>query len=128
MQIPSRSLTAMAAVTLPDHLVESPAFTPATAAYVEEVFEQVGHRFDLRLCVKGLDYDDLVSDVGTFEDLRFTGIVPPEERHVDELRIDRTCRLDGLLLWLRLETCPGEWIDALARTVVLAPGLPADLR
>ncbi|MGA2838336.1 MAG: phosphopantetheine-binding protein, partial [Acidimicrobiales bacterium] len=121
VQIPSRSLTAFAAVTLPDRLVASPAFSPATAPYVERVFEQVGHRFDLRLCLKGLDYGDLVSDVGTFEDLRFTGLVAPEERHTEELTIERGCRLDGLLLWLRLETCPGEWIDALAEPLCWLP-------
>ncbi|HEY4929196.1 MAG TPA: amino acid adenylation domain-containing protein [Acidimicrobiales bacterium] len=121
IQIPSRSLTAIAAVTLPDEFVDAPAFSPVTAEYVERVFDQVGHRFDLRLCVKGLEYDDLASKVGALEDLDFGGIVPPEEEHDEVLDVTRSCRIDGFLAWLRLETCPDVWIDALGQKTCWLP-------
>ena len=120
-QIPSRSLTAIAAVTLPEEFVDAPAFSPVTADYVERVFDQVGHRFDLRLCIKGLGYADLASDAGALEDLDFSGVVPPEADHQELLTVNRSCRIDGFLAWLRLETCPDVWIDALGQTTCWLP-------
>ncbi|OLE96578.1 MAG: hypothetical protein AUG75_18820, partial [Cyanobacteria bacterium 13_1_20CM_4_61_6] len=114
MIIPERSVTNIAGVTLPDGFVESPGFTRATALYVDKIFEQVGHRFDLRLCLKGVGREDLVSDVGVFEELDFTQPVLLESEHDVSLQITRAARLDGFLVWLNLFTCADERIDTLA--------------
>jgi len=72
--------------------------------------------------------------VGALEDLDFRGIVPPEEDHTEVLAVTRSCRIDGFLAWLRLETCPDIWIDALGQRTcwlplflpVFHPGLPVE--
>ncbi len=120
-QVPSRSLTQMAAVSLPDDFAGQPAFSPLGARYVTKVFDQVGYPFDLRLCLKGAKPSYLCSNAEAFEDLEFSSPVPTEGRHQVELCINRVCRLDGLLLWLRLETCPGVWLDALEEQLCWLP-------
>ncbi|HET7232108.1 MAG TPA: amino acid adenylation domain-containing protein, partial [Longimicrobium sp.] len=50
--IPERNLTRIAAVSLPDALYERPAFTSVAAHYVERIFAEVGHPFNVRLCIK----------------------------------------------------------------------------
>jgi amino acid adenylation domain-containing protein len=111
--IPSRSTTMVAAIHVPDEIVDAPAFSQVAGEYVERIFEQVGYRFDLRLCLKGLIPGDVVSDYGVFEDLEFSNEIPLEVDHEVILTMTRACRTDGLLVWLRLETSPGEWIDTL---------------
>ncbi len=113
IMIPQCSVTRIAAVSLPDELLVEPSFSDLSAHYVERIFEQVGARFDLRLCVKNISSEDLLSNVGIFEDLDFREIVAESEQHDCLLEIKRTGRLDGLLLWLHLETIEGEEIDAL---------------
>ncbi|MET3498349.1 amino acid adenylation domain-containing protein, partial [Variovorax boronicumulans] len=113
--IPSRSLTMIGAVALPESLVDEPHFTGTARHYVQTIFEQVGYPFDLRLSVKGLTPADLVSDVDVFEDLPFDhGPVGSAYSRSIRLTMQRSARLGGLLLWLRLETMPGVSIDALA--------------
>jgi cyclopropane fatty-acyl-phospholipid synthase-like methyltransferase/acyl carrier protein len=114
VMIPSRSTTRIAAVNLPRDFLAMPAFTPTTGHYVEEIFAQVGYPFDLRLCIKGLTPADLVSTSDVFEDLDFTRACAPEYRHDISLTITKAARIDGLLVWLTLDTMPGEVIDALA--------------
>lgn len=112
--IPARSLTHIAAVNLPDaQFLAQPGFTKLTAGYVEKIFAQVGHRFDLRLCFKGLRPSDLISEAGVFEDLDFSGPTSPEYQRDLTLRITKDGRMDGFLAWLQLHTTPGEVIDIL---------------
>jgi amino acid adenylation domain-containing protein/non-ribosomal peptide synthase protein (TIGR01720 family) len=114
VMIPARSLTQIAAVNLPvAKFLAQPGFTDLTAGYVEKIFAQVGHRFDLRLCLKGLTTSDLISEAGIFEDLDFTGPVSPEYQRELTLRITKDGRMDGFLVWLQLHTTPGEVIDIL---------------
>src|SRR5581483_6468912 len=82
--------------------------------YLEKIFDQVGHRFDLRLCLKGVSREDLISDVGVFEELDFTvtNDNPEYDREV-VMRLTKDKRLDGFLVWLNLETCRGELLDIL---------------
>ena len=111
--IPERSVTKVAAVSLPDEINADPRFTEVSAHYAERIFEQVGHRFDLRLCVKNFPPSNLISDCGVFEDLDFGGYVEPEYSREIRLTIDRDARLDGFLVWLNLHTVRGEVIDIL---------------
>ena len=111
--VPERSTTRIAAVNLSDELLGSPAFSRSTAVYAEKIFEQVGHPFDLRVCVRGLRRDDLVSDVDVFEDLDFTGEAPLDYETPLELTVTRPGRMHGLLAWLNLVCGPGSEIDIL---------------
>jgi non-ribosomal peptide synthase protein (TIGR01720 family) len=114
VMIPQRSVTKIAALSLPDSLAEHPKFADAPAHYVEEVFRKVGHPFDLRLCIKGLPRASIVSEPSTFEDLNLLHYTEPESVSHTVLTITRDCRVDGFLCWLNLYPIEGEFIDVLA--------------
>ncbi|HEV2149199.1 MAG TPA: non-ribosomal peptide synthase/polyketide synthase [Longimicrobiaceae bacterium] len=111
--IPRRCATRIAAVALPEELHAQPAFEELGAQYAERIFRAIGHRDDVRLCVKGFPKDHLLSDAALFEDLDFTRRSDPVLRSELELRIGKAGRLDGFLLWIQLY--PGERmaVDAL---------------
>jgi len=111
--IPASSLTKIAAVRLPDTLRERVSFTGTPAEYAERIFEQVGRRFDLRVCIKNFPRRNVISNAEIFEALHFNEVVPlQQERHI-QLRMHEDGMLDGLLLWLNLCTADDEVIDIL---------------
>ncbi|HEV2150667.1 MAG TPA: amino acid adenylation domain-containing protein, partial [Longimicrobiaceae bacterium] len=122
VMIPGRCLTRVAAVTLPDEVGADPAFSPTAAHYVQRIFEQVGHAFDLRLCVKDFPDACRLSDHGVFEDLDFgAGPVSPEYRREEVLTVTRDGRMDGLLLWLRMELAEGDVLDIMEEETAWFP-------
>ena len=114
LMIPGRSRTKIAALSLPESFTQQPAFSELTAHYVQSIFDQVGYRFDLRLCLKNLQPSHVVSTADIFEDLDFQNPVPLEDSYQIELAITRDCQIQGFVVWLTLETFPGEEIDILA--------------
>lgn len=113
VMIPRRSITRIAAIGLPDHLIEDPTFTMVSGHYVERIFEQRGYRFDLRLCLRGVRAEHLASTVGIYEDLDFTQPGNPEYERNEVLTITKPGQIDGLLVWLNLYTADDEVIDIL---------------
>ncbi len=113
IMIPTRSVTVIAAATLPDELRLRPGFHRVPASYTEKIFAEIGHPFDLRICVKKFPAENLLSPEGVFEYLDFSRPIAPEESHAILLPIDRKARLDGFLVWLKLHTIDGEVIDIL---------------
>jgi amino acid adenylation domain-containing protein/non-ribosomal peptide synthase protein (TIGR01720 family) len=113
VNIPQRCLTKIAAVQLPDELLRDPRLEGLPGAYARKVFEHVGHRFDVRLCLNHLPKENLISDAGVFEDLDFKGRGEPASREEVTLTISRRARLDGFLLWINLHTAEGIVIDSL---------------
>ena len=113
VMIPERSLTWIAAVSLPEHLVRQSSFGEVPSHYAQKVFERMGGPFDVRVCVKNLPAGSLVSDPQPFEDLRFDREVDVEASTVVELVIRRDARLDGFLLWLNLYPGRSQLIDVL---------------
>ncbi|WP_299818450.1 non-ribosomal peptide synthetase [uncultured Roseibium sp.] len=114
-QIPSRSVTRLAGVDL-SGLIEGPGFAPAAAAYVERIFEQVGRPFDLRLCLKNLPHDRLLTSHDVLEDLNFRRPMDLENEHRIRLEVNAPGRIDGLLAWLHLivdADHPDEAVDIL---------------
>jgi amino acid adenylation domain-containing protein/non-ribosomal peptide synthase protein (TIGR01720 family) len=110
--LPRRSLTAIAAVSVPE--AQLPAgFSDIAAHYVERIFAETGRPFDLRLCLKNFSKDLIVSDTATFEDLDYTRQVPLESRHEAVLRIDRSAEISGFLVWLRLYVDDDQVVDIL---------------
>jgi amino acid adenylation domain-containing protein len=113
IMVPELSTTKIAAFSLPSDLSADPGFTTQTASYVKKVFEQVGYPFDLRLCLKNLSPDDLVSSTGIFEELDFTHYIEPNYCQEMVLTVHKQARIDGFLVWLNLQTIEGEEIDIL---------------
>ncbi|MFN2513804.1 MAG: amino acid adenylation domain-containing protein [Pyrinomonadaceae bacterium] len=112
--IPKQCLTKIAAVRLPDEISNEPAFSELSGPYTEKVFEQVGYKFDVRLCIKNFPKSNLISNVETFEDLDFTDYTEPEYDREVNFTFSQDTRFDGFLLWLNLHTIEGETIDTLA--------------
>src|ERR1051325_684242 len=113
VMIPSRSVTKVAAVEMPEEFLGEPGFTAVSARYAERVFGQVGHRFDLRLCVRNFSKSYGAWDAGVSEGLDFTRRGEPEYEHPLELSIERDARVSGFVAWLNLYTAEGEVIDIL---------------
>jgi len=113
VMIPARSKTMIAAVSLPESMIECPQFSGIAAEYVEKIFNQVGRRFDLRLCLKNANQGLLRSSSDIFEDLDYTRPIALEDTHDAVLYIHEDGPIDGFLVWLKLETADGEWIDCL---------------
>jgi acyl-CoA synthetase (AMP-forming)/AMP-acid ligase II/acyl carrier protein len=109
--IPSRAVTRLAAVSLPEGL--ELAFPETAAHYVEQVFAQKGYRFDLRLCLKHAARRHLLSSEDVLEDLDFTREVAAEASHAVELRFTRDGAWHGFLAWLELHTDGSEVLDTL---------------
>jgi amino acid adenylation domain-containing protein len=126
--IPVRCVTRIAAVTLPTALAAAPMMGEAARHYTERVFESLGRRFDLRVCVKNLSASALASDTAVFEDLEFHAPVEPEASTRFRLTLARDGRVDGFLLWVQLHVGPGEIIDVLGSECswlpVFLPALP----
>jgi acyl carrier protein/SAM-dependent methyltransferase len=109
--IPQRCITKLAAVTLPDEFAADPQFTSLSGGYVQQIFEKVGHKLDLRLCLDNFPASNIISTSGTFEDLDFSAYVNPTYKRDISLTITEDGRLDGFLLWLNLYTVEGQVID-----------------
>ncbi|WP_293066656.1 MULTISPECIES: non-ribosomal peptide synthetase [unclassified Moorena] len=109
--IPERSVTKIAAVTIPEPLINQPKFTKVSGYYTQKIFEQVGYPFDLRVCIKGFPQANLLSNREIFEDLDFKKFLDTDLTHQIQLRIEKSGRLDGFLVWLNLHTIEGECID-----------------
>src|ERR1044072_4082867 len=103
----------MAAITLPDDFLANPGFTKASAQYAEKVFEHIGHRFDLRLCMRNFSKSNIISNSQAFEDLDHSRQIEPEYEEQLDLVINRDENLVGFVVWLNLYTTVDEVIDIL---------------
>jgi acyl carrier protein len=127
--VPARCTTLIAAVELPDALREAPAFAPLAREYARRIFAAEGRVFDLRLCVRNLSPDQVISDCRVFEDLDFSGELPVAGRGTGQFRLHRAGRFDGFLLWTVVTTTNGVSLDYLAHQHAWLPvffPLPAD--
>ncbi|MFN6531147.1 non-ribosomal peptide synthetase, partial [Nostoc sp. ChiSLP03a] len=113
LMIPERSVTKMAAVTLPDEILYKPKFAETPAHYTNEIFKQVGYPFDLRVCIKKFPQANVLSTIDVLEDLNFNEYISPELSHSVKFEIQKPGRMDGFLVWLNLHTIAGEEIDIL---------------
>src|SRR5262249_1926488 len=102
--IPESSETRIAAVRLPAQLHAHPEFFLASRYYVDQIFQQVGRRFDLRVCIKNFPPDHVISEPQVFEKLNFTESCALRGRVPISLTITDHTVVDGFLLWLRPST------------------------
>ena len=125
--LPQRSVTRLAAVCLPEGSFEW-GFSDVAAHYVDRIFADVGHPFDLRLCVKNLPAQAIVSTTGVLEDLDFTQPVHLTAVHEEELEVKRGASITGLLAWLQLHVDAEHVVDILDNPASWLPVyLPVDL-
>ncbi|RKZ81921.1 MAG: hypothetical protein DRR19_21505, partial [Candidatus Parabeggiatoa sp. nov. 1] len=110
--IPQRSITKIAAISLPESQFDY-GFVDIAAHYTQKIFEQVGYSFDLRLCVKNLPLTQLISNSDVFEELDYTHPINLETRHEICLRFNQNSRFTGLLVWLTLHTDTDHIVDIL---------------
>jgi amino acid adenylation domain-containing protein len=113
IMIPCRSNTEFAVVSLPQELLDQHGFTQTPFNYVHQIFDQVGYPFDLRICVKGLTEEVLLSNRAPFEDLNYKDLIDLETTHDFSFDIHKKGRMDGFLVWLNLHTTEEEIIDIL---------------
>ncbi|MGI9341908.1 MAG: amino acid adenylation domain-containing protein, partial [Gammaproteobacteria bacterium] len=111
--IPARCTTMIAAVELPQSVATQPRFSPLAADYAERVFAKFGRRFDVRLCIRNLPADAVVSDTHVFEDLDFARALPVDSSGGAEFEIRRDGRVDGFVLWTVVTTTGDQSIDYL---------------
>jgi acyl-CoA synthetase (AMP-forming)/AMP-acid ligase II/aryl carrier-like protein len=125
--LPQRSVTRLAAVNLPAGSFDW-GFPEVAAHYVERIFSDIGRPFDLRLCVKNLPAQAIVSTVGVLEDLDYTQPMALEATHMDELVIERPGPVTGLLAWLQLHVDADHVVDILENPASWLPVyIPLDL-
>ena len=113
VMIPSLSATKIAAVSLPNSLSSAPAFSKMGLPYVERIFQSVGYSFDVRVCINNFPKSHIISTEDLFEVLDFQHELPQEFRRDIQLTIMKDGPIDGFLLWLYVETMPGDSIDVL---------------
>jgi protein arginine N-methyltransferase 1 len=64
--IPSRSLTKIAAITLPDDEFDY-SFEELGAYYTAKIFKEAGHQFDLRVYLHSFPVKNIISTDAVFE-------------------------------------------------------------
>ena len=110
--LPKRSVTKIAGCAIPDGSFRW-GFSEIAASYVERIFAQVGRPFDLRLCVKNVASNHLLTGAATFEGLDYSVPGAIESRHEIELKVSAAGTITGFLVWLTLEVDEGEVVDIL---------------
>ena len=121
VMIPTRSVSKIVAVTLPDEVRLNPTFSQQAAHYTQKIFEQVGYPFDLRLCIRQFPLENRLSSEDIFENLEFSQWINPEECHHIQLTIEKDGWLDGFLVWLNLHTSENEVMNVLEGDYSLLP-------
>ncbi|TDJ47449.1 MAG: amino acid adenylation domain-containing protein, partial [Gammaproteobacteria bacterium] len=111
--VPARCRTLIAAVQLPDNLARGGAFGRLARQYVERAFARLGRSFDVRLCLRNLPDDAIISDAHVFEELDFHGSLPATASGSAAFRIRRDARIDGYVLWTVVTTGADDELDYL---------------
>lgn len=101
--IPARVATNACGITLPDDLYRYPGFTADSADYVEQIWATMGSPSDVRLAIRGIESEQVLTSAAEIENLSLGGHLPaPAAVTSVSLRVEHPGRLDGLLLWTRV--------------------------
>ncbi len=132
--LPRRSLTLAAPVELPESVLATAGFAATGAHYAERVFADAGRRFDLRLCLRRVGREALLTDPAPFETLDHEAPDAGQGTQASRRVVTRDGAMAGILAWLtldlddttRLDTLEGEhaWLPVL----LPLPGGPLPLR
>ncbi|MEG3162874.1 phosphopantetheine-binding protein, partial [Sphingomonas sp. LB2R24] len=110
--LPQRARTYIVGFSLPISRLLL-GFTPTGLHYVSKIFAQAGGPFDLRICLKGMSSDSIITSKDVFEDLDFTRNCSSESSHRIDLAVEKDSVLTGFVLWLRLDVDENNSIDVL---------------
>jgi len=119
--VPLRCETHISAIQMPEEFLHDPAFDELGAYHAEQSWRSAGYQYDLRLCATGTSREMLRSTSDVFEDLDFTQPPAPGYEREVRMKITRTSRIDGFLLWLNLEAAPGVTLETLDRNDTWLP-------
>jgi len=120
-KIPPRALTCLAAVSLPEEFLKQPRFAPLAKNYAQRLWDTAGYKYDLRLMLSGTSRALVRSTEDVFEDLDLAGPVKAEYERPIRLEITEDTKIDGFLLWLRIEMTEGLYLDCLDNAVSWYP-------
>lgn len=110
--LPQRTVTQIAGISLPLQEIDY-RFPELAASYVRKIFDQVGGPFDLRMCLKNLPPERVISSADVLEELDHTKETPLECVHPITLTFDKAERCTGLLAWLSLHVDEMNVLDTL---------------
>ena len=110
--IPSKSVTRIAAITLPTDEFDY-SFEELGAYYATKIFEQVGHKFDLRVYLNSFAVKNIISDEDVFEALDYTRESKLNDEHEIHLSIQKDSQMNGFIVWLNLYCDDEQLIDTL---------------
>jgi amino acid adenylation domain-containing protein/FkbM family methyltransferase len=110
--IPSRSLTKIAAITLPEDQFDN-SFEELGAYYTSKIFEQAGRKFDLRVYLNSFPAENIISNEEVFEDLDYTRESKLEDEHHIFLVFQQDSVVNGFIVWLNLYCDNDELIDTI---------------
>jgi len=111
--IPARCVTRIAALELPAGAGEAARFPAPAADYAARIFASLGGSRDLRLAVRNLPPEQLLTAAADFEVLDFHGALPESHQGSASLTVQREGRFHGCLLWTVVSTAPGHDVDYL---------------
>lgn len=97
--IPGRYVTRIAGFQLPVRQVEA-GFSDISKHYLQEIFARSGKPFDVRLCLRNMDHDLVLTNAGEAEDIDYGSELYPEESRDLRLDVTRDGDLTGFVLWL----------------------------
>lgn len=113
--IPQQCITQLAAVQIEPHETID-AFNEVPAAYAKKIFDHVGNEFDLRVLLKNLNEDHLISDTAAMEVLDFTAPIKEEDTITLELNIQKDGYITGFSCWVQLYVDDQHMVDSLKDT------------
>ncbi len=94
-------------------MYNTPVFSTLGSYYVDKVFEKIGHPFDIRLCIKNISKQNIISTNAIIEELHFNKHIQEQYRNEFTLRITKNSRFDGFLCWINLYPSSDQLIDSL---------------
>jgi thioesterase domain-containing protein/2-polyprenyl-3-methyl-5-hydroxy-6-metoxy-1,4-benzoquinol methylase len=121
--IPARCRTRIAALTLPANILREPTFTAISGHYVERIFQSYGRNFDLRLCIKNLSLENLISTQADFEVLDFNSFCVVDASKTIRLEIQQDAILHGFALWLVLHMGAERILDTMQEKTAWFPAV-----
>lgn len=99
--IPERSVTRIAAISLEESTFEY-GFSAVANHYVSKIFDQYDKNLELRICLKNLPSEQIISTHGIFEDLDYTQEVELDHTHEISLNFTQDGIFNGFQVWLDL--------------------------
>lgn len=113
--IPNRYTTKIAAVNLSAGSYDQ-LFSQVASYYVDRVFQKFNSSFDLRICLKHMGPEIIISNHGIVEDIIYNRFNPIEDQRDVVLEITQNSFITGVILWINAFSDDFLMIDSLQLT------------